>query len=91
MALSRQVVYFVWLHFDKNGNQAVDIKDIAIVHVQPQWRQSVSAACVNFLIQALHEQMLDATLVESGCMTLDAVNFVTLRKYISDVGIKENW
>ena len=45
----------------------------------------------DFLIQALHEQMLDATLVESGCMTLDAVNFVALRKYISDVGIKENW
>jgi hypothetical protein len=79
VALSSQVVYFVWLHFDKNRNQAVNIKHIAIVHVKLQGRHGFCGACVMFLIQTVHEQMLDATLVESGCMALDAVNFVALR------------
>jgi hypothetical protein len=91
VALSRQVVNFVWLHFDKNRNQAVDIEDIAIVHVKLQGsRSSICATCVIFLIQTVHEKMLDATLIEGGCVALDAVNFVSLRNGISNVAVREN-
>ena len=59
------------------------------MHVKLQRRQSVPLAGVDFLIQAVHEQMLDAALVESGCVPLDAVNFITLANEITNCDIRE--
>ena len=78
VALSSQVIYFIGPDFDEHRNQTVDIKDIAIVHVKLQRSSGVPLSSVNLLIQAVHEQMLDAALVESRRVALDAVNFVTL-------------
>ena len=80
MALSRQVVYFVRPHFKKNGDQAINIEHVAVMHVKLQRGGSVPAARLNFLIQTVHKKVLDAALIESGCVALDAVNFVALRK-----------
>jgi hypothetical protein len=79
VALSRQVVDFIGANFEKNGDQAVYIKDVAVVHVELQRGGCVALAGVKFLVQAVHEQMLYAALVERRGVALDAVHFITLK------------
>ena len=92
MALRGQVVDFVRSHFKEYRDQAVNIKDISIVHMKLQRSYNVctTGCCtrVHFLIQAMHKQMLDATLVESRCVALDAVNFIALRNNMSHIRIR---
>ncbi len=89
MALSGQVVYFIGPNLQKHRDQAIHVKDIAVVHMKLQRRHRVPLAGVHFLIQAVHKQMLDAALIESGCVPLDAVDFVTLANEIKNCVIRE--
>ena len=59
MALSGQVIDFIRSNFKEHRDQAVDIKDVAIVHMKLQgsynFRAAASSTSVDFLIQAMHK------------------------------------
>jgi RNase P/RNase MRP subunit p29 len=79
VALSGQVVDFIRPNFEKNRDQAVYIKDVAVVHMELQRGGCIALAGVKFLVKAVHEQMLYAALVERRRVALDAVHFITLK------------